>query len=144
MRLGWQRRRFANTREFLNDNKIDIFLIQETKLVTKDKTPQFPGYTVLRRDRLQWKGKENNRGGGLITGIKDNIPFREANIDLRSKDDEITESLTIEIPTKDKQKLRLTNIYIPPIRNTAAEIGRQKKALVKTKKWPNQKYNCIL
>ena len=78
----------------------------------------------------------------MITGIKDNIPFREANIDL--KDDEITESLTIKIPTKDKQKLRLTNIYIPPIRNTAAEISRQRKALVKTEKWPNQKYNCIL
>jgi len=89
-------------------------------------------------------GKGNNRGGGLITGIKNNIPFREANIDLRSKDDEITESLTIEIPTKVKQKLRLTNIYIPPIRNTATEIGRQRKALVKTEKWPNQKYDCIL
>ena len=77
--------------------------------MTKDKTPQFPGYTALRRDHLQWMGKENNRGGGLITGIKDNIPFREANIDLRSKDNEITESLTIEIPTKDKKGEILIN-----------------------------------
>ena len=131
-------------RVFMKDNGVDIFLIQETKLVAKDKTPKFPGYTVLRRDRLQWKGKENNRGGGLLIGIKDNIPFREAKIDLRDKEDEITESLSIEIPTKDKQKLRLTNLYIPPIRNTAAETGRQRKAGVKMDKWPCQSYDCIL
>ena len=98
----------------MKDNGVDIFLIQETKLVAKDKAPKFPGYTVLRRDRLQWKGKKNSRGGGLLIGIKDNIPFREAKIDLRDKEDKITESLSVEIPTKDKQKLRLTNLYIHP------------------------------
>ena len=49
-------------RDYLIEMNVDIFLIQETKLVKKDKTPTFPGYTILRKDRRQFKGKENNRG----------------------------------------------------------------------------------
>ena len=84
----------------MKGNGVDIFLIQETKLVAKDKTPKFPGYTVLRRDRLQQKGMEKNRGGGLLIGIKDNFPLREAKIDLQDKEDEITESLSKEFQQK--------------------------------------------
>ena len=73
-------------------------------------------------------------GSGLLIGIKDNIPFRETKIDLLDKDDEITESLSIEIPTKDKQKLRLTNLYITPIRNTAA---RQAGNVKQESRWIN-------
>ena len=130
-------------RVFLKDKEIDLFLIQETKMISKDKTPRFPGYTVLRKDRLQWKGKEDNRGGGLLIGIKENIPFREANIEIRGVEDNITESMTVEIPTKDKQKLRITNIYIPPIRSSEAESARQRKTDVKMDKWPDQPYDCI-
>ena len=122
---------------------IDIFLIQETKMIKKDKKPKFAGYRVLRQDRLQWKGKENNRGGGLLIGIKRHIPFRKAKIDIRSNNDEITESLSIEIPLKDKQKLRLTNIYIPPIRTPKEGEGRQRLAEVSMEKWPSEQYDCI-
>ena len=100
-------------RDYLIEKNVDVFLIQETKLVKKDNTPTFSGYTVLRRDRWQLKGKENNRGGGLLIGVREKIPFREAKLDLRGEEDEITESLTIEIPRSEEQKLRITNVYIP-------------------------------
>ena len=48
------------------------------------------------------KGQRERRGSGLTTDIKDNILFRDANIDLCSKDDEITESLIIKIQTRYK------------------------------------------
>ena len=131
-------------RDYLIENDVDIFLIQETKLVKKDKTPTFPGYTILRKDRRQFKGKENNRGGGLLIGVKENIPFRQAKIDLRGEGDEITESVTIEIPRSDGQKLRITNVYIPPIRNTTSETARKRKSVVTTNKWPDKQFDCIL
>ena len=109
-------------RIFLKEKSIDLFLIQETKIIEKDKKNpienKFPGYRVLKKNREQVKGKDNNRGGGLLIGIKENVPFRRVKLDIDVFEDNITESMTVEIPTKDKQKLRITNVYIPPIRST--------------------------
>ena len=79
-------------KEFIKKNNIDIFLIQETKLVRNDKTPKIPGFTTERRDRLQQKGKEKDRGGGLITGIRKTIPYKSVDkLNLRGIGDHITE-----------------------------------------------------
>ena len=66
---------------FLREKKVDIFVLQETKLIPKDQTPKIHGYTLIRQDRPQLKGKEKNRGGGVLTGIKDDIPFRRVHLD---------------------------------------------------------------
>ena len=103
-------------KECIKVNKIDIFVIQETKLIKSDKTPRIPGYTVERKDRDQPKGKEKDQGGGLITGIKKSIAYKRMDmLSVRGAKDKITESLIVEIPTKDKQKLRITNMYVPPV-----------------------------
>ena len=132
-------------RSYLERREIDIFFIQETKLISNDKgvEAKFPGYTIKRRDRLQPMGKEGNRGGGLLIGIKKGIPFRVANIDLRGREDGITESLSIEIPLRNGQKIRFTNVYIPPIRNTSAEAERRRGSEVTTDKWPCERYDCL-
>ena len=44
-------------KDFNKKNEIDVFAIQETKLIKSDKTPKVPGYTVEREDRVQPKGK---------------------------------------------------------------------------------------
>ena len=91
---------------FVQENKIDVFAIQETKMISRDKTPTIPGYTIIRKDRQQRTGQETNRGGGLLMGIKDTIPFRESNIEIREdKNDTITEWQTIEIPVRGKEKI---------------------------------------
>merc|ERR1712045_1073849 len=54
---------------FIKQHEIDIFLLQETKLVKNDETPRFPGFAVERKNREQPPGEEDNRGGGLMMGI---------------------------------------------------------------------------
>jgi hypothetical protein len=132
-------------RVYLEKRNVDVFFIQETKLISSDKRikAKFPGYTIKRKDRAQPRGKEGNSGGGLLVGIKKGIPFRVANIDLRGYGDGITESYSIEIPLKNGQKIRFTNIYIPPIRNTSSEAERQRDTEVTTNKWPCERYDCL-
>ena len=37
---------------------VDVFVIQESKLISTDETPYIPGYTIKRRDSQQRWGKE--------------------------------------------------------------------------------------
>src|SRR5207245_4484374 len=57
--------------------KADIILIQETKLNTKNKTPNITGYTSIRKDRT-------TEGGGLMTYIKNHITIKELSSDPNS------------------------------------------------------------
>ena len=126
-------------KNFILENKIDIYLLQETKLTPKDSTPSIPGYTVVRKDREQLVGQEKARGGGVLIGIRDTIPFRQANFEIRSEDDKITEWATIEIPVRGKSKIRITNLYIPPASSNPGMISN-----VKTHKWPRKEYDIVL
>jgi len=98
-----------------------VLAIQETKMIITDRTPCIPGYTIVRRDRSQPKGKEKNRGGGLVIGVRDTIPFKQSRFEIRGKRDKITEWDTIEIPTDNGQKLRITKVYVPPVRKRRGE-----------------------
>jgi exonuclease III len=123
-------------KEFLNKYNIDIFLIQETKMLETDKIPDFPGYTILSKPRKQFPGNHMNRGGGLLIGIRNKLPYREIkNMELRDKEDALTESQTIEIPIKEGETWRITNIYIPSER-TGDIRGSTKETIVTTKHWP--------
>ena len=125
--------------EFANivyERNIDIFVIQETKMITGDDTPTLPGYEIKRREREQEVGSELNRGGGLIIGVKDNIPISEIKNNLRGDQDKITEWMTIEIPTESKNNIRITNMYIPPIRRTEGERRRDRSSELDLSKWP--------
>ena len=97
--------------------KVDVFLIQETKMTSKeckDNKLVIPGYTLVHKPRKQTKGSENNRGGGLLTGIRNTIPYSEIqDINVRDDNDAITEWLTVEIPTGNGGKWRISNVYIP-------------------------------
>ena len=107
-------------RMFLEKHDIDVFCIQETKMLKKDKTPKFPGYVTERKDRGETRGREKGRGGGLITGIKRNIPYKRHDGEIRGPKDTITEWISIEVPTTDKKKVRVTNAYVPPTRGSGS------------------------
>ena len=98
----------------LKEENIHVFLIQETKLIKKDKDPKIPGYTTLKKDRKQTRANEENRGGGLIIGIRHDTPFKEIKTAVNTPNDKRTESTSVEIPTGPHKKIRITNVYIPP------------------------------
>ena len=59
----WNANRISNKyielREFLNKYKVDIMLINESKLSNKSKYSGYRGYTSYRKDR-------HRQGGGLL------------------------------------------------------------------------------
>ena len=127
---------------FLKKHDISIALIQETKMITKDRDPKLPGYTIIRKDRPQPKGKERNRGGGLLMAIKNDLNgtgYKAVNLTVTAPADTLTESQTIEIPTGDQHNLRLTNIYIPPSRDDPT-----REAAISLDEWPHTPSDIIL
>jgi len=92
---------------FLNNNKVDIANIQESKLLPKDRPPSFHGYNTIRLDRPDCQLK---RGGGLLTFIKKGLAHQT----ISSNTCTGLESLSIEISTNLDTPLILTNAYLPP------------------------------
>ena len=79
--------------------------IQETKLTSSCKTPSFPGYAVIRRDR------PTGGGGGLITLIHHAIPFVEVPSPFNNNNN--TEAILVNV-TISGENLVVANLYIPP------------------------------
>ena len=107
--------KYDELKKFLVKQDIDVFVVQETKLIGKDKLPKIPGFSIERQDRYQPKGKEGDRGGGLVTGVSEKLAKKRlVKFNIKGVRDHLTEWLTIEIPTKNGEKIRVTNVYIPP------------------------------
>ena len=123
----------------LKEENIDIFLIQETKLVMSDKLPSIPGYTVKRQDRTQLRGKEKNRGGGFIFGFKKNIPFKRAYIEIRRDPDKFTEWMFFDTSLSSKKIIRLANIYVLP--KSPKDVNED---YFLPDKWPSKEYDMVL
>ena len=131
-------------KEYVKRKSVDIWCIQEKKLIEKDETPQVQGYTMIRKDRKQARGRESNRGGGLLMGKKEDIPYKVVQKEFGGPKDNITEGMTIEIPLRNNQKLRITNMYIPPIRRTEQEEERGRRGEICTDLWLSERYDMLL
>ena len=125
----------------LKEEDIDVFLLQETKMIDSDKKPKIPGYSVLISNRTQTRGNEENRGGGLMIGIRHDTPYKEIDLKIGKNPDNHTESMSIEIPTAPHKKLRLTNVYIPPANTSTGNVNEN---LTKTDNWPSTSSDMIL
>jgi len=128
-------------RVFLQKHKVDVFALQETKLIAGDDDPKIPGYTLVRKDRKQKPGYETNRGGGLLMGVRNKIPFHPSELNITTDSDTITEAQTIEIPLANSEKIRLTNIYVPPVRSTA---GQRNQDSFDASNWPHEEFDLII
>ena len=64
-------------------------------------------------------------------------------MDLRDVDDGITEWQTVEIPLGNKEKWRLTNVYIPSERAGDCR-GSKRETAVTTRYWPKEKFDLLV
>jgi hypothetical protein len=74
--------------------------------------PTLPGYSAIRHDRPSGK----DRGGGLLTYVKADIPFHQI---LAYREVEVAgrlEALAVEIQRGARDKFVVINLYMPPIR----------------------------
>ena len=97
----------AELSDFLTVHSIKIACIQETKLSARSKTPTFPGFALLRKDRPA------GRGGGLITLIHESVSFQNKDTSQFSLQDLSTELLAITAEVGGV-KLDVFNVYMPP------------------------------
>lgn len=67
---GMGKSKVVELKNLLVRSKPDIVLIQETLLNEQKTSPNFKGYSMARWDR------KTGPGGGLMTLVKDNIPFK--------------------------------------------------------------------
>jgi exonuclease III len=86
-------------KHFLLQKQVDIVCLQETFL-KPTKTANFPGYTTIRKDRI-------DRKGGLLILVKQGIKF----VEIKTNDS--VECQVIKI-ISDENDIILANIYISP------------------------------
>ena len=95
---------------------IDVLLVQEAKLHPTAPSPRIPGYAVIRRDRPTPPQGGGSRGGGLLTFVKEDIPYRLVNA-YSGPEERGTECLAVEIQLSQGRRLTLVNVYRAPVRD---------------------------
>ena len=98
--------KMSELRCFMDEYKIDIALIQESKLMPKRNSPVLKGYSVIRGDRI---GAEFP-GGGLLTVVKEDLVYKENGHCNRAG----VELLSVCIHLSGKKWLTINNLYLPP------------------------------
>ena len=51
-----------------------------------------------------------------MIGVRDTLAYRLTDLEIKTKEDDLTEHIKLEIPLEKDQKLRIINIYVPPVR----------------------------
>jgi len=95
--------------------EVDICLVQESKLVPKDNTPQIPGYVAVRRDRPSDRVNPTH-GGGLLTYVKEDVPYSETHVFRAGTLPGSLEALGIRVRLSHRKWITVVNVYSPPRR----------------------------
>ena len=107
----------VDLQSLLRQREVDVVLVQESKLSSKDKTPSFPGFSVLRRDRPSGLCRAEDKGG-VMTLVRSDIPFREVPGIGDERLDPSMEALSVEIRIGVGVGYTITNVYHPPVRSS--------------------------
>ena len=79
-----------------------------------------------------------------MIAIKNNTPYKSSNLNIATEGDTTSESQTIEIPTDNNKMLRITNLYIPPVKTTSEVSASQRENQISMDLWPSETYDMIL
>ena len=101
--------KMAELEEKVRRMEIDIIMIQESKLRSLDKDPRIAGYSTVRKDR------DVGMGGGLVTFIKEDIPFIAVNHSQGLPDSKL-EALIIDLNPATLHRMTCVIVYRPPSR----------------------------
>ena len=102
----------------MENNKVKVAVIQESKLTPKSKNPCIQNYTTVRKDRSHGLGKE------LLIFIHRSITFSKQPSSAELLYDPHLEELAIEADIGNT-KLIISNIYIPQPALAAVGINLQ-------------------
>ena len=91
----------------MENNKVKMAVIQESKLTPKSKNPCIKNYTTVCKDR------PHGQGEGLLIFIHGSVTFSKQLSSAESLYDPHLEELAIEAVIGNT-KLSISNIYIPP------------------------------
>ena len=104
--------------EVLKREKVQVVMLQETKLGQRDDTPRLDGYTAIRKDR-SGSGTTGHRAGGLCTYVRDGLAHWEEPLTVGG----VLEGQRTIIPLTGGRRARLLNLYASPVRGE--EAGRE-------------------
>ena len=93
----------------------DVVMIQESKLQAKHKTPLLQGFTTVRRDRGCKPNSTEGKGGGLLTFVKEDIPYTVVELAETTTDSPL-ERLSVQLRAGTGGNIRVTNVHCPPLR----------------------------
>lgn len=120
----------AELRDFLGAHKIDVALIQESKLREEDNC-YIEGYNMVRKDRRREGGRRWARGGGVVTLIREGLHFQEVGTQIPL--DGGIEAQRVQIWTDKAAPWNLVNVYIPPETSFKVEEREMKRLVVGAK-----------
>ena len=113
------RTKMAELPDLLSAKEVDVAVLQETKLKPGDKCPRFDGYTIIRNDRTPTEDGVYSQGGGLLTIIKNDVPFGKVVLHKTNPDN--VEMISVTILNHRSLPLTIHNVYRPPVRSIPGE-----------------------
>jgi ribonuclease HI len=97
---------------WLLENKIDVCMIQESKLRAEDGALRVRGYGCVRRDRNRLLNGAMGRGGGLVTLVRDDWKTVEQPVSIPRTDP--LEVLWVDVVDASGNVVHCVNVYAPP------------------------------
>ena len=113
--INGMRGRHPHLQRCLEEHRVDVALVQETKLTARDKTPQTPGYSTLRRDREIHRRGNQQPQGGLAILVRRGIAHEEVDLGPLPQG-ACLERQSVVVHVLHQEPITLTNIYRPPAR----------------------------
>jgi len=114
------RTKIAELEAAIKDHRVDICVIQESKLQCNHRDPHVEGYSTIRKDRPPKEDGSTRKGGGLILFVKEDIPFTVMTM-KNTQVDSALEIMGIRIRDSEGANIQIVNGYCPPVCNTQDE-----------------------
>ena len=105
---------------WLLEHRVDVAMVQESKLRAEDGKISVPGYDVVRKDRVRSKLPGWARGGGLVVLVRSDWSYVELDSGLMR--DCPLEVLWVDVIDGDGRVWHCINVYAPPANSASVDL----------------------